>query len=293
MCHVCQKVYCQASTLSKHLKTRHKLEWPSGHSRFRYKLESDGYYRLQTLRYESIELIEQLNKTANNDINSNDSNHGLLDLNKIVEQTTSQLNITNDKSFSNSNNTNDLNADTNTNTNTNTNNTTLTSNMDNNNTIISCSNITTSTVSNFDRNENSNQLIKVNENVYDTNNIIQLLNQNDSVQLVLNNQTELNSNYLINNNCNNQNQQQNNKIEFDLERYFDTNFPTKRETDYNEKLVNSDSNNKEQNQQQNEFCTIQEDTNIIPSLSNAFEVNSNFNLNTSEFSQLNSLMNKL
>jgi hypothetical protein len=62
MCHVCNKVYSLGSTLSKHLKTTHNFEWPSGHSRFRYKLEEDGYYRLQTLRYESIELFELLNK---------------------------------------------------------------------------------------------------------------------------------------------------------------------------------------------------------------------------------------
>lgn len=62
MCHVCNKVYCQGSTLSKHLKKAHNFEWPSGHSRFRYKLESDGFYRLQTLRYESLELFELLNK---------------------------------------------------------------------------------------------------------------------------------------------------------------------------------------------------------------------------------------
>lgn len=78
MCHVCNKVYCQGSTLSKHLKTRHNFEWPSGHSRFRYKLESDGYYRLQTLRYESVELVEELNKTAqqmsNQTIQSSTSN---------------------------------------------------------------------------------------------------------------------------------------------------------------------------------------------------------------------------
>lgn len=61
MCHVCNKVYCQGSTLSKHLKKAHNFEWPSGHSRFRYKLESDGFYRLQTLRYESLELFELLN----------------------------------------------------------------------------------------------------------------------------------------------------------------------------------------------------------------------------------------
>lgn len=81
MCHVCNKVYCQGSTLSKHLKKAHNFEWPSGHSRFRYKLESDGYYRLQTLRYESLELFELLNQktpmTSNVDKNfdSNAQSH--------------------------------------------------------------------------------------------------------------------------------------------------------------------------------------------------------------------------
>ena len=62
MCHVCNKVFSQGSTLSKHLKKNHNFKWPSGHSRFRYKLEHDGFYRLQKLRYESLELFELLNK---------------------------------------------------------------------------------------------------------------------------------------------------------------------------------------------------------------------------------------
>ena len=71
MCHVCNKIYCQGSTLSRHLKSKHNFQWPSGHSRFRYKLDSDGYYRLQTVRYESVELIEQLNKNAVNESEKN------------------------------------------------------------------------------------------------------------------------------------------------------------------------------------------------------------------------------
>lgn len=59
MCHVCNKVYCQGATLSKHLKKTHQFKWPSGHNKFRYKLDEDGYYRLQTLRYESIDLTNR------------------------------------------------------------------------------------------------------------------------------------------------------------------------------------------------------------------------------------------
>jgi hypothetical protein len=59
---VCEKIYTNGATLSIHLKNVHKYKWPSGHSRFRYKLDNDGYYRLQTLRYESVELVEKLNR---------------------------------------------------------------------------------------------------------------------------------------------------------------------------------------------------------------------------------------
>jgi hypothetical protein len=61
-CHECEKTYSCGSTLSTHLKNVHNYKWPSGHSRFRYKLDNDGYYRLQTLRYESVELVEKINK---------------------------------------------------------------------------------------------------------------------------------------------------------------------------------------------------------------------------------------
>ena len=61
-CHECDKTYSYGSTLSTHLKTVHNYKWPSGHSRFRYKLDNDGFYRLQTLRYESVELVEQINR---------------------------------------------------------------------------------------------------------------------------------------------------------------------------------------------------------------------------------------
>lgn len=71
MCHVCKKTYSQGSTLSKHLKSVHNFQWPSGHSRFRYKLETDGFYRLQTLRYESPELVKELNKAKSLETQSN------------------------------------------------------------------------------------------------------------------------------------------------------------------------------------------------------------------------------
>lgn len=62
MCHVCNKIYSMGATLTRHLKVQHNIQWQSGYSRFRYKLDSDGYYRLQTVRYDSIELVEKLNR---------------------------------------------------------------------------------------------------------------------------------------------------------------------------------------------------------------------------------------
>ena len=53
-------MFTRGSNLTLHLKNKHKFKWPSGHARFRYKLHDDGFYRLQTVRYESIELTEQL-----------------------------------------------------------------------------------------------------------------------------------------------------------------------------------------------------------------------------------------
>ncbi len=40
----------------------HHFQLPAGHSRFQYKLDGDGFYRLQTLRYESVELSEEIKK---------------------------------------------------------------------------------------------------------------------------------------------------------------------------------------------------------------------------------------
>ncbi|XP_050416523.1 histone H4 transcription factor isoform X2 [Patella vulgata] len=64
-CHVCERKFSRGTILTKHLKTKHKFKWPSGHSRFRYKLHDDGYWRLQTVRYESIEVTDQYLNDSN------------------------------------------------------------------------------------------------------------------------------------------------------------------------------------------------------------------------------------
>lgn len=56
VCHLCDKRYNRGFDLTKHLLKIHKLQLPSGHTRFRYKIHSDGCYRLLTLRYESVDM---------------------------------------------------------------------------------------------------------------------------------------------------------------------------------------------------------------------------------------------
>ncbi|XP_028930413.1 histone H4 transcription factor isoform X2 [Ornithorhynchus anatinus] len=61
-CHVCEKCFTRGNNLTVHLRKKHQFKWPSGHPRFRYKEHEDGYMRLQLVRYESVELTEQLLK---------------------------------------------------------------------------------------------------------------------------------------------------------------------------------------------------------------------------------------
>ncbi|XP_013378915.1 histone H4 transcription factor isoform X2 [Lingula anatina] len=64
MCHICNTTYTRGEKLTHHLKNHHKFKWPSGHTRFRYKLHEDSFFRLQTVRYESIELTEHFLEKA-------------------------------------------------------------------------------------------------------------------------------------------------------------------------------------------------------------------------------------
>ena len=61
LCHLCDKRYNRGAYLTKHLIKSHNFSWPSGHSRFRYiRDEVTGVHRLQTIRFESLDLQEEL-----------------------------------------------------------------------------------------------------------------------------------------------------------------------------------------------------------------------------------------
>ncbi|XP_045470973.1 histone H4 transcription factor [Harmonia axyridis] len=59
-CHICKKRYKRGNILSQHLVAVHSVQYPSGHSRFRYKKEADGIARLQTIRYETVNVIKEI-----------------------------------------------------------------------------------------------------------------------------------------------------------------------------------------------------------------------------------------
>merc|ERR1719318_1411748 len=64
-CHVCEEKYFKGSDLTKHLVKAHSFSWPSGHSRFRYtKDPTSGLFRLQTIRFESVDLQKELQGAA-------------------------------------------------------------------------------------------------------------------------------------------------------------------------------------------------------------------------------------
>lgn len=59
--------YRSGGTLSRHLIKKHGFQLPSGHVRFTYQQGTDGIYRVQTTRIESLEVSEQIMATPAND----------------------------------------------------------------------------------------------------------------------------------------------------------------------------------------------------------------------------------
>ncbi|XP_062844639.1 histone H4 transcription factor [Trichomycterus rosablanca] len=72
-CHVCEQCFTRGNTLTAHLRKKHQFKWPSGHPRFRYKEHEDGFMRLQLIRYESVELTEQLMRERQGEADSAES----------------------------------------------------------------------------------------------------------------------------------------------------------------------------------------------------------------------------
>uniref|UniRef100_A0A3P9LX03 Zgc:112083 n=1 Tax=Oryzias latipes TaxID=8090 RepID=A0A3P9LX03_ORYLA len=61
-CHICGKVFSWCYTLTLHLRKKHELKWPSGHSRFRYKKDVDGFLKVNMVRFETVEVTKEIMK---------------------------------------------------------------------------------------------------------------------------------------------------------------------------------------------------------------------------------------
>ncbi|KAL1514129.1 hypothetical protein ABEB36_003440 [Hypothenemus hampei] len=70
-CQVCKSRFKRGDYLTYHLIKFHKFHWPSGHCRFRYRKDSDGVHRLQMVRYESLEVTEEMIKSESMQSKSN------------------------------------------------------------------------------------------------------------------------------------------------------------------------------------------------------------------------------
>uniref|UniRef100_A0A3Q3WTA4 C2H2-type domain-containing protein n=1 Tax=Mola mola TaxID=94237 RepID=A0A3Q3WTA4_MOLML len=62
-CHICDKVFSWCYSLTLHLRKKHELKWPSGHSRFRYRKDVDGFLKVNMVRYETVEVTKQIMKS--------------------------------------------------------------------------------------------------------------------------------------------------------------------------------------------------------------------------------------
>lgn len=71
LCHIygCNRKFLRGYLLTKHLKADHDFKSPPGHSRFIYKQDEDGFYRLQTKRVENLKEAKFTASPARQDVN--------------------------------------------------------------------------------------------------------------------------------------------------------------------------------------------------------------------------------
>lgn len=102
-CHICDKVFSWCYTLTLHLRKKHELKWPSGHSRFRfvaaechnyltvhkkalkvlvlnllhrYKKDVDGFLKVNMVRFETVEVTKEIMKNMGKKPPSLRKSHG-------------------------------------------------------------------------------------------------------------------------------------------------------------------------------------------------------------------------
>lgn len=85
-CHICEKNFTRGFALSKHLKKEHCFALASGHTRFIYKVDEDGLYRLQTKRVESLAANQQEVNVVNNFVPESDASYSIATFTKGDEK---------------------------------------------------------------------------------------------------------------------------------------------------------------------------------------------------------------
>lgn len=60
VCHCCDKIFRNSKCLTAHLVKKHNYQLPSGHTRFNYRIDENGFHRLETTRIESLEVTNQI-----------------------------------------------------------------------------------------------------------------------------------------------------------------------------------------------------------------------------------------
>ncbi|KAH8244878.1 hypothetical protein KR032_001774 [Drosophila birchii] len=90
-CHCCERFFKSGKSLSAHLIKKHGFRLPSGHKRFTYRVDENGFYRLKTTRIESLEVSQQVLSPQVNPALEIDSKPGTGSCFEIVDPTNSEF----------------------------------------------------------------------------------------------------------------------------------------------------------------------------------------------------------
>ncbi|XP_020807494.1 histone H4 transcription factor [Drosophila serrata] len=90
-CHCCERFFKSGKSLSAHLIKKHGFRLPSGHKRFTYRVDENGFYRLETTRIESLEVTQQILSPQVNPVLEIDLKPGTGSCFEIVDPTNSEF----------------------------------------------------------------------------------------------------------------------------------------------------------------------------------------------------------
>jgi hypothetical protein len=59
-CNMCDSRFLRGSLLTRHLRSKHNISWPSGHCRFKYKRDKNGFFWLETTRSDDVNMTQDV-----------------------------------------------------------------------------------------------------------------------------------------------------------------------------------------------------------------------------------------